>query len=82
MYCMKARMNTRISLFLAVALAVAGAAHGAEKTDGHTDDPAPAQQQSSRADVHAQAVEARRNGSLDVTEADTDVAQTKKHIAR
>jgi hypothetical protein len=35
-----------------------------------------------RAEVIAEVIEARRNGTLIETEADMDVAQTRKHLAR
>jgi len=35
-----------------------------------------------RAEVQAQVIEARKNGTLLETEADFDVAQTRKHVAK
>lgn len=38
--------------------------------------------QLTRAEVQAQVIEARKNGTLLETEADFDVAQTRQHVAR
>ncbi|GGX81905.1 DUF4148 domain-containing protein [Pseudoduganella dura] len=43
---------------------------------------APRQQGRTRAEVKAQVIAARRNGTLIETEADMDVAQTRKHYAQ
>lgn len=43
---------------------------------------APQQRGLTRAEVKAQVIAARRNGTLIETEADMDVAQTRKHYAR
>jgi hypothetical protein len=43
---------------------------------------APQQRGLTRAEVKAQVIAARQNGTLIETEADMDVAQTRKHYAR
>lgn len=69
-------MTTLRLLLAAATLTALGTAWAA-------DQPAPPEpQQLTRADVHARAVEARRNGTLPETEADMDVAQTKKQYAK
>ncbi|QBE67108.1 DUF4148 domain-containing protein [Pseudoduganella lutea] len=80
----------------ALTLATAGAAFGAENTDAANATTAgtasaasavatvqvPKQRGLTRAEVRAQVVEARKNGTLIETEADMDVAQTRKHYAQ
>jgi hypothetical protein len=89
-------MKTAYYVIAALALATAGAAFGAEGTEAaaaaapvgaaiasaHTQVAVPASRALTRAEVRAQAIEARRNGTLIETEADLDVAQTKKHYAK
>ncbi|WEF35716.1 DUF4148 domain-containing protein [Pseudoduganella chitinolytica] len=90
-------MKTAYYLVAALTLAVAGAAFGADDTQGAAAAApvaaavatartpqvnVPAVRALTRAEVRAQAVEARRNGTLVESEADMDVAQTKRHYAR
>ncbi|GGY84747.1 DUF4148 domain-containing protein [Pseudoduganella plicata] len=88
-------MKTAYYIAAALALATAGAAFGAEANGNEaasasvpvaaalaTAKAAPAAHPLTRAEVRAQAVEARRNGTLIETEADMDVAQTRKQIAQ
>ncbi|AXA91891.1 DUF4148 domain-containing protein [Massilia sp. YMA4] len=89
-------MKTAYYVIAALALATAGAAFGAEGNEAaaaaapaaaavataHTQVNVPAARALTRAEVRAQAIEARRNGTLIENEADLDVAQTKKHYAR
>lgn len=90
-------MKTAYYLVAALTLAAAGAAFGADDTQGaaaaapiaaavataHTPQvTVPAARALTRAEVRAQAIEARRSGTLIENEADMDVAQTKKHYAR
>lgn len=65
--------------FLAAASAATAQTTAPPTTDGK---PAPASSGRTRADVIAEVLEARKNGTLIENEADMDVAQTKKHIAR
>lgn len=60
-------------------LATASAATAQTCTDGKT---AQASTGRTRAEVIAEVIEARKNGTLIENEADMDVAQTKKHIAK
>ncbi len=69
-------MTTLRLLLAAATLAAAGTACAADQAQ------APEPHRLTRAEVHAQAVEARRNGTLVETESDMDVAQTKKQIAQ
>ncbi|MET0321087.1 MAG: DUF4148 domain-containing protein [Duganella sp.] len=77
-----------------VAFAIAAAATTvtnafAQTTDGkadtahasHTTDAAPAHALT-RAEVEAQVIEARKNGTMIETESDFDVAQTRKQVAK
>ncbi|MDR7052051.1 hypothetical protein J2X54_004553 [Duganella sp. 3397] len=59
-------------------------AFAAEAATGTTAVAAKADQphQLTRAEVQAQVIEARKNGTLLETEADFDVAQTRKQVAR
>jgi len=87
-------MKTAYYIVAALALATAGAAFGAEANGTEQAAAAvapvaaavtvnkPQAHPLTRAEVRAQAVEARRNGTLIETEADMDVAQTRKQIAR
>lgn len=56
----------------------AEAATGTTAVDAKADQP----HQLTRAEVQAQVIEARKNGTLLETEADFDVAQTRKQVAR
>jgi hypothetical protein len=91
-------MKTAYYMIAALALAAAGAAIGAEAPQAATaaastttttaaavtaTQAAPAQPHAlTRAEVRAQVIAARQNGTLIETEADMDVAQTRKQIAR
>jgi hypothetical protein len=89
-------MKTAYYVIAALTLATAGAAFGAENTDAATGSAATvataatavtASQASkphalTRAEVQAQVIAARKNGTLIETEADMDVAQTRKHTAQ
>jgi hypothetical protein len=89
-------MKTAHYVIAALALATVGAAFGAEGSEGaaaaapvaaaiataQTQVNVPASRALTRAEVRAQAIEARRNGTLIENEADLDVAQTKKHYAK
>lgn len=90
-------MKTAHYVIAALALATAGAAFGAEGAAGAAaaapvaaaiataqtpQVSIPASRALTRAEVRAQAIEARRNGTLIETEADLDVAQTTKHYAK
>ena len=59
-------------------------AFAAEAATGTTTVAAKADQphQLTRAEVQAQVIEARKNGTLLETEADFDVAQTRQHVAK
>lgn len=87
-------MKTAYYVIAALTLATAGAAFGAEANGTEaaaaaapvaaalaTAKAAPAAHPLTRAEVRAQAIEARRNGTLIETEADMDVAQTRKQVA-
>lgn len=84
-------MKTAYYLIATLALATAGAAIGAEQAAPATTSTeatattarqqAPKQQGLTRAEVRAQVIEARKNGTLIESEADMDVAQTRKHYA-
>ncbi|TWI65230.1 uncharacterized protein DUF4148 [Pseudoduganella lurida] len=77
-------MKTAYFLIAGLALATAGAAFAAGS--GADDAPAaasqPAAHQLTRAEVQAQVIEARRNGTLIETEADMDIAQTRNQRSR
>jgi len=90
-------MKTAYYLIAALTLATAGAAFGADNTEAAaaaaastaTVASAAAVQQApkkpqglTRAEVQAQVIAARKNGTLIETEADMDVAQTRKHYAQ
>ena len=89
-------MKTAYYLIAALTLATAGAAFGAENTEATvaasastataaaavTTQQAPKQHGLTRAEVQAQVIAARKNGTLIETEADMDVAQTRKHYAQ
>ena len=86
-------MKTAYYVIAALALATAGAAFGAEDntaataaastaTVAVTAQQAPKKQGLTRAEVQAQVIEARKNGTLIENEADMDVAQTRKHYAQ
>lgn len=91
-------MKTAYYVIAALALATAGAAFGAEQAAASTAAAAttaaastaaapaqpapPAPRGLTRAEVRAQVIEARRNGTLIETEADMDVARTKQQVAR
>jgi hypothetical protein len=91
-------MKTAYTLIAALTLASAGAAFGAEEsantaaaattvaaattTSIAITQPAPKQHGLTRAEVKAQVIEARKNGTLIETEADMDVAQTRKHYVQ
>lgn len=89
-------MKTAYFVIAALTLATAGAAIGAEANGTEHAAAAaapvaaavasvkvtPVAHPLTRAEVRAQAIEARRNGTLIETEADMDVAQTRKQIAQ
>lgn len=82
-------MKTAYYLIAALTLATAGAAFGAEQDTAATAGKAtaatrqaPQSRGLTRAEVQAQVIEARKNGTLIESEADMDVAQTRKHYAR
>lgn len=87
-------MKTAYYVIAALTLATAGAAFGAEDNAAATAaaastatvavpaQQAPKKQGLTRAEVQAQVIEARKNGTLIETEADMDVAQTRKHYAQ
>ncbi len=65
------------------AAATSAAAAAAGTTTVAITQQAPTRQQGlTRAEVKAQVIAARRNGTLIETEADMDVAQTRKHYAQ
>ena len=65
----------------ATSAAVSSAAAASTTTVAITQQ-APKQRGLTRAEVKAQVIAARQNGTLIETEADMDVAQTRKHYAR
>ncbi|GGY58598.1 DUF4148 domain-containing protein [Pseudoduganella albidiflava] len=90
-------MKTAYYLIAALALATTGAAIGAENTEAATaaatastataagaavTQQAPQRHGLTRAEVQAQVIAARKNGTLIESEADMDVAQTRKHYAQ
>lgn len=81
-------MNTLIKTAIAVLALAAGAASAQTAAPAPTSAPAPDTKQSqpntgrTRAEVIAEVIEARKNGTLIESEADMDVAQTRKHIAK
>ena len=89
-------MKTAYYVIAALALATAGAAFGAEGSAADQAAAAaapvaaavasvkvtPVAHRLTRAEVRAQAIEARRNGTLIETEADMDIAQTRNQVAR
>jgi hypothetical protein len=64
------------------AAAASTATAGAAVTTITVAQQAPKQQGLTRAEVKAQVIAARKNGTLIETEADMDVAQTRKHYAQ
>jgi len=80
-------MNTAPLVIAALVLSAAGAAFAADSapaaaTAGAAVTTARKPQTLTREQVIAEYLEARKNGTLIETEADMDVAQTRKHIAR
>jgi hypothetical protein len=73
-------MKTAYFLIAGLALATAGAVFAADAAPA--DGQAPAPHQLTRAEVQAQVIEARRNGTLIETEADMDIAQTRNQRPR
>jgi hypothetical protein len=73
------------TLIATLALAAAGIA-SAQTATSATSAPAASQPQAgsgrTRAEVIAEVIEARKNGTLIETEADMDVAQTRKQAAK
>ncbi|WP_228895470.1 DUF4148 domain-containing protein [Pseudoduganella aquatica] len=71
------------NLIATFALITAAAAASAQTAAPATDTKQPqASTGLTRAEVIAEVIEARKNGTLIETEADMDVAQTRKHIAK
>ena len=71
------------NLIATFALITAAAAACAQTAAPATDTKQPqANAGRTRAEVIAEVIEARKNGTLIETEADMDVAQTRKHIAK
>lgn len=66
----------------ATSAAQTGAAAGAVSAGKQAAAQPAAYQGKTRAEVQAEFIEARKNGLIPETEADYDVAQTKKHYAR
>ncbi len=89
-------MKTASCLVAALVLATAGTAFGAEDSSttaaasaapvaaaaAATAKPVQVARPLTRAEVRAQAIEARRNGTMIETEADMDVARTRNQVAR
>ncbi|MBV7536015.1 DUF4148 domain-containing protein [Duganella sp. sic0402] len=68
-----------------VAFAIAATATTVTNAFAQTTEKVPAAKQTAgktRAEVQAEFLEARKNGTLLETEADSDVAQTRKHIVK
>ncbi|KQV78532.1 hypothetical protein ASD15_22265 [Massilia sp. Root351] len=80
-------MTTLIKTAIAT-LALAAATAASAQATAPASPPAADTRQSqpstgrTRAEVIAEVIEARKNGTLIETEADMDVAQTRKHIAK
>jgi hypothetical protein len=71
------------NLIAALALIATAAAASAQTAAPAADTKQPqASTGRTRAEVIAEVIEARKNGTLIETEADMDVAQTRKHIAK
>lgn len=71
------------NLIAALALIATAAAASAQTAAPAADTKQPqANTGRTRAEVIAEVIEARKNGTLIETEADMDVAQTRKHIAK
>jgi hypothetical protein len=90
-------MKTAYYFIAAMALAATGTTNAADNTDAAAaaassatasaaattvTQQAPKQRALTRAEVQAQVIAARKNGTLIETEADMDVAQTRKHYAQ
>jgi len=71
-----------LSALATAAFAVAATAITVTNAFAQTEKKVEQPQGKTRAEVQAEYLEARKNGTLIETEADMDVAQTRKHIVR
>lgn len=71
-----------LSALATAAFAVAATATTVTNAFAQTEKKVEQPQGKTRAEVQAEYLEARKNGTLIETEADMDVAQTRKHIVK